>query len=334
MSEETQALLATSPKRRAPSPKGRPIAGHVFEGWRDPIRLMTEAARVGDVAELRFGPFLRYYVLSGPVGIHHVLKANARNYVKSRNYAGVKFLLGQGLLTSEGEFWKRQRRLAQPAFHHARLAGFAETMARLSADAVSGWRGGELDVHAEMMRLTFRIVGATLFSTDLAARADEVGEALGVTIRWAQAYAEQVVRLPPWIPTPANVRFGRARERLDRLVSAVIAERRTHTVDPGDLLGMLMAARDDAGEAMSDRQLRDETMTILLAGHETTANALAFALHLVARHPDVERRLQGEADAVLGGRAPRLEDLPKLAYTEQVIEEAMRIYPPAWCFER
>jgi cytochrome P450 len=173
-----------------------------------------------------------------------------------------------------------------------------------------------------------------LFSTDVAAQADDVGPALDVAIHWAQAYAEQVVRLPPWVPTRANLRFKRALATLDRLVYGIIAARRRTESDPGDLLGMLMSARGDAGEAMSDRQLRDEVMTIVLAGHETTANALAFALHLVARHPEVERGLQREADAVLGGRAVRFEDLPRLAYTERVVEEAMRLYPPAWCFER
>jgi cytochrome P450 len=324
----------TNEKQRAPGPPGLPIAGNVFEAWRDALGLMTKAARCGEVAELRFGPFLRYHVLSGAAGIHHVLKTNAKNYVKSRNYAGMKFILGEGLLTSEGEFWKRQRRLAQPAFHHARLAGFAETMSCLTGEAISGLRAGQVDAHAEMMRLTFRIVGATLFSTDVAAHADDVGTALDVAIHWAQAYAEQVVRLPPWVPTPANLRFRSALATLDRLVCGIIAARRDSGADPGDLLGMLMSVRDDAGQAMSDRQLRDETMTIVLAGHETTANALAFALHLVARHPEVERRLQREADAVLGGRPVRFEDLPKLEYTERVIEESMRLYPPAWCFER
>ena len=247
-------------------------------------------------------------MVSGAEGIGHVLKANAKNYVKSRNYAGLKFILGQGLLTSEGEFWKRQRRLAQPAFHHGRLVGFANTMARLSGEAVSSWRNGQLDVHAEMMRLTFRIVGATLFSTDVGAYADEIGQALDVALHWAQAYAEQVVRLPPWVPTPANLRFRRALATLDWIVYGIIAARRASGDDTGDLLAMLMNARDDAGEAMSDRQLRDEVMTIVLAGHETTANALAWALHLLARHPDVERRLQREVDAVLGGRADRFED--------------------------
>jgi cytochrome P450 len=327
--------MASEAKRWAPGPRGIPLAHNVFDAWRDPLALMTDASRSGEVAGLRFGPFLRYQVLSGVEGIHHVLKANAKNYVKSRNYEGMKYILGQGLLTSEGDFWKRQRRLAQPAFHHGRLPALARTMSCLAGEATAAWPArSTLDVHAEMMRLTFRIVGATLVSTDVTAHAEEISSALDVAIHWAQDYAEQVVRLPPWVPTPKNVRFTRAVATLDRLITGIIAERHQRDDHPDDLLAMLMSARDDAGEAMSDRQLRDEIMTLVLAGHETTANALAFALHLVARHPEVERRLHAEVDAVTFGGAVRFEDLPRLTYVEHVVEEAMRLYPPAWCFER
>jgi cytochrome P450 len=323
--------------RTAPGPRGDPLLGHVLRAWREPISLMVEAASgYGDVALLRFGPFLRYYVLGSVGGVHHVLQANAKNYVKSRNYAGLKYVLGHGLLTSEGEFWKRQRRLAQPAFHHQRLPRFAETMARLANEHAGRWPVGEtVDMHAAMMRLTFRIVGQTLFSADVEGDAAEIGEALEVGLRWAQDYAEQIVRVPPWVPTPSNVRFRRALSRLDALVLRIIRERMASASDPDDLVGLLMAVRDEVtGERMSERQLRDEVMTIVLAGHETTANALAFTLHLLARHPEVEQRLHAEVDAELGGRAPAFGDLPRLPYAARVVQEGLRLYPPAWCFER
>jgi cytochrome P450 len=322
----------------ASGPRGLPLAGNVFRAWSDPLSLMLEASKdFGPVALLRFG-WLRYYVAADVDAIHRILQTNAKNYVKSRNYAGVKYILGQGLLTSEGEKWLRQRRMIQPAFHHTRLPAFAETMASYAASHVAGWSGvgdGPVDVHAEMMSLTLRIVGKTLFNVDLAGDARSVGEALDVAIHWAQAYAEQIVRLPPWVPTPGNLRFKRALGTLDELVRRIIGERRATGVDEGDLLGMLMAARDeDNGTGMNDTQLADEVKTLVLAGHETTANALAFALHLLALHPEEQRRVQREADAVLGTKDVRFEDLPRLEAAERVVQESMRLYPPAWCFER
>lgn len=330
--------MATATKREAPGPRGLPLAGNVFRAWSDALGLMLEASRgYGPVALLRFG-WLRYYVANDVEAIHRILQSNAKNYVKSRNYAGVKYVLGQGLLTSEGDHWRKQRRMIQPAFHHQRLPAFARTMASLAVAHVDGWSAagdGPVDVHAEMMSLTLRIVGRTLFDVDLAGDARSVGAALDVAIHWAQAYAEQIVRLPPWVPTPKNVRFRRAMRTLDGVVRRIVAERRASAVDAGDLLGMLMAARDeDSGARMSDEQLTDEVKTLVLAGHETTANALAFALRLLALHPDEQRRLQGEVDAVLGEQEARFEDLPRLELTERIVQEAMRLYPPAWCFER
>jgi cytochrome P450 len=330
--------MTEATKREARGPRGVPLAGNVFRAWSDPLSLMRDASKdFGPVALLRFG-WLRYYVANDVDAIHRILQGNAKNYVKSRNYAGVKYILGQGLLTSEGSQWLQQRRMIQPAFHHQRLPAFAETMASCAASHVAGWStvgDGPVDIHADMMGLTLRIVGKTLFSVDLADDAETVGEALDVAIHWAQAHAEQIVRLPPWVPTPSNIRFKRALATIDELVQRIIAERRASGLDQGDLLGLLMAARDqDDGTAMTDRQLRDEVTTLVLAGHETTANALAFALHLLALHPAEQLRLESEVDAVLGEKDARFEDLPRLELTERVVQEAMRLYPPAWCFER
>jgi cytochrome P450 len=336
----------TSSTRVAPGPEGLPWVGNLFDVWKDPLRLFTRSvASHGDIVAMRFGPF-RYWLLNDPEAIHHVLVDNNKNYTKSRNYQGLKLVLGEGLVTSEGEFWRRQRRLAQPAFHKEKLAGFARTMAEDTAAMLQAWQargsdGVALDVHAEMMKLTLKIVARTLFSTTVGAEADAIGAALAIALRHAEDYAESLLPVPPWVPTPSNLRFKRAVKTLDELVFRIIDERRKSGADPGDLLAMLMAATDDEAEGgargMTDRQLRDEVMTLVMAGHETTANALTWTFYLLANHPEIEARLRREVDSVLGddaARSPTLADLPKLPYTAMVIQESMRLFPPVWAFER
>lgn len=302
---------------------------------------MFERAREahGDVALLRFGPF-RYVLCNDPEDVQHVLVGNHRNYVKSRSYRGLALVLGKGLVTSEGDLWRRQRKLSQPAFHHHRLAGLVDAMGRCTSQMLDAWSDrdpdGAVDVHGEMMRLTLRIVGHTLFSTELADEANELGPAISEALVRANQQAEAVVPLPVWLPTAANRRFRRAKGILDATVHRIIAERREHGRDLGDLLSMLMKATDDGegGGGMSDAQLRDEVMTLFLAGHETIATAMSWTWHLLTRHPEVAGRLREEATAVLGGRPPRVEDLPKLVYTGQVVDECMRLFPPVWVIER
>jgi cytochrome P450 len=331
--------LNSSPRpfASAPSPRGLPLLGNVFEAWRDPIGLITRSAReLGDLVRFRFGP-LNFVLVAAPADIHHVLVGNHKNYVKSRSYDGIRFVLGRGLLTSEGEHWKKQRRLAQPAFHHQRLKGFATTIAATTRDMLTRWQGfsAPFDLHREMMRLTFRIVGLTLLSTDVEGDAAAFGRALDVALRWANDYAEQAVRIAPSFPTPKNLRYRRAKHTLDELVLRIIGERRRSGEPGSDLLGLLLAARDEAtGEGMSDDDLRDEVMTLVLAGHETTANALTWAFSLLATSPDVVTRLRAEIREVLGEREPAFDDLARLVYADRVVQEAMRLYPPAWVLER
>ena len=337
----SHAVHSSTPKR-APGPEGRLGWGNLLEAWKDPLALMSDGCRdFGPVAQYRFG-WLRYVVVAEPAAAHHVLVENHKNYVKSQNYQGLKILLGDGLLTSEGDFWKRQRKLAQPAFHRERLAGFVGAMTECTDDVLSRWQSshsGTMDIHREMMRLTFRIVGKTLLSMDLDGEAKAVGEALDVSLHWANEYVESIVRIPPWVPTPKNVRFNRAKRTLDSLVLRAATERRAEVergaTGPGDLLTNLLEARDqETGAGMSDEQLKHELLTLILAGHETTANALSFAFWLLAQNPDVVAELRREVETVLGDRAPTLADIPRLAYTQQVVEESMRLYPPVWAFER
>jgi len=328
-------LVLASQARTATGPDGmiRPL----LQIWSDPANvMMRNALRYGDIFRFRF-PFVRYYVVADPEGIKHVLVYNYKNYVKSRNYRGLKIVLGDGLLTAEGDVWRRQRKLTQPGFHRERLSGFVSTMSECTKDMLDRW-DGESDaptcVHAEMMRLTFRIIGRTLLSAELDGDAKSIGEALNVAIRWANEYGQSPLRFPPWVPTPNNIRFNRARRVIEDVVLRTIRTRRETAENKDDLLAMLMEARDEEGRGMTDRELRHELLTLVLAGHETTANALTFTLYLLSKYPAVLVKLAREVEEVLGGRAPALADLPRLSYTTQVIEEAMRLYPPAWVMER
>jgi cytochrome P450 len=323
----------------APGPRGGLVFGSLFDARRDPLAFFQKVIEEhGDFVALRFGP-VRYFLVNDPDGARHVLVDNQKNYKKSRYYQGLKLVLGEGLLTSEGDFWRRQRRLAQPAFHKERLASFVSTMASDTAALLERWSRTEaaspIDIHHEMMGLTLRIVTRTLFSTDTDAEADAVGQAMTVAIDHVNEYADALIRIPPWVPTPRNLRFSRARRTLDALVLRIIDERRKAREKPNDLLTMLMSAQDEeTREQMTDRQLRDEVMTLVAAGHETTANLLTWTFYLLSQHPGATARLKGELASVLGDRRPSLEDLPRLVFTRAVLDEALRLYPPAWIFER
>ncbi|HET7786576.1 MAG TPA: cytochrome P450 [Myxococcales bacterium] len=324
---------------RAPGPRGHLLLGSLPEVRRDPIRMFLEAFHAyGDVVRFRFGPMVGHLV-SSPAGVNHVLAENNKNYGKrTRGYRNLRYVLGNGLLTSEGEFWKRQRRIAQPAFHRQRIAGFAGAMVRAAEEAAASLearRGADVDMHQEMMRLTLRIVGETLLAYDPSDAASEVGAALHFLLSIANKRASRVLHLPPSVPGFENRRFRRALATLDQVVLRIIAERRRNPGDRGDLLSMLMESRDeDTGESMDDRQLRDEAMTIFLAGHETTANALTFTWLLLSRYPATFRDLRAELALVLGGRSPTLADLPRLTLTRRILQESMRLYPPAWIIGR
>jgi len=311
----------------------------VFGALRDPLSLFMSATREhGDVVGFRM-LHLDYVLLTNPDAIKHVLVENPKNYEKSRNYSGLKVILGQGLVTSEGEVWRRQRKLAQPAFHRERIASFVRAMSDCTRDMLARWdresMGQTIDVHAEMMRLTFRIVGRALLSRELDGDAKAIGHALSIGLRWANDYAEALVPIPLSVPTFKNVQMKREMKKFDALIYKMIAERRAEG-PKDDLLSMLLDARDDeTGEPMSDKLLRDELITMVSAGHETTANALSFALYMLSKHPEWARRVREEADAVLGDREDvGIDDVKKLPTAQMVVEETMRLYPPVWVFER
>ena len=316
---------------------GWPLLGDLPAIRRDALGLLSRAARAGDIVRLRLGQDV--YLLNHPDHVQRVLHDNHGNYRKNYFYARMKPLVGEGLLTSEGGAWRRRRRLAQPAFHRERLAAFAGIMAEHTAAMLDRWsvpavRNEPLDVFAEMTRLTLTVVGHSLFGFDLLGQADEAGPAATEALRITNDRVFSLVYLPPSIPTPLNTRFARSLRVLDRVVNEVIAARRSEPKRP-DLLGMLMEARDvETGEGLSDQELRDEVMTMMLAGHETTANALSWAFHLLSGAPSVDRRLHLEAGSVLDGGVPTLDVLPRLETASRVSQEAMRLYPPAWIFGR
>lgn len=319
-----------------PGPRSRLAVRGLLRFRRDPTGFLTGLARqYGDVAGFRLGR-RRLYLLSHPDLVREVLVARHRDFIKSYALQRSRVLLGEGLLTSEGEFHLRQRRLSQPVFHRERIEGYGRVMAEYAQRAAARWRdGARVDVAAEMARLTLAIVGRTLFDADVEDEADELGLALTDAMllfdRLTIPFSEWLDRLP----LPGTRRFFRARERLDATMYRFIDEHRRGG-DRGDLLSMLMHARDEEGDGgrMTDRQLRDEALTLFLAGHETTANALTWTWYLLSQHPHVEERLHAELDALPGGRAPGPDDLPRLVYTRGVLAESMRLFPPAWVIGR
>jgi cytochrome P450 len=331
----------------APTYPASGVLGSLPRFRQDPLGLLMAGFETcGDV--VRFRLLNRsLFLVAHPRDARRVLQDHATQYDKgTRGFRVLRVFLRNGLLTSEGAHWLRQRRTVQPAFHRDRIAGFGDTMTSAAGDLVDEWLRSSsetVNVTADMMRLTLRIVGETLLSTDVSQEADRVGQALHIMLRGANEAISRVVPLPPWWPSRANRRQQAAMRTLDDVILHIIAARRTHsavaagmpTASGDDLLSMLMEARDEeTGEGMSDAQLRDEVMTIFLAGHETTAIALGWTWHLLGAHPAVRHRVEQVLDQVLEGRPPTLADLPRLGYIEQVVKESMRLYPPAWVVSR
>jgi cytochrome P450 len=328
--------------RLPPGPKSHPIkqifsmvtgGGRSIEEFLDEIPHWFE--EYGDVVHASFlGRNLIF--IRHPEDIYDVVLRKASSLQKGPDYTneryGLASFLGNGLLTSNGDFWKRQRKLVQPAFHVRRIEGYADTMVHFTAQMLEGWRDGqEIQLDDEMSALTMKIVATSLFSEDVSGEVENVGWAMNVL---QSLMTSPSVLLPAWVPTPMEQRRRRAVAELDRIVHGFIADWRRERVDRGDLLSMLMLATDDEGGGMSDEQVRDELITLLLAGHETTANALNWTFYLLAQHPGVEAKLHEEVDRVLGKRAATLADLDDLSYTRAIVEESMRLYPPAWSFGR
>jgi len=320
----------------APGPPQRFFSGNLVDFRSGRLDFLTRCAReYGDVVALRFGP-RRILLVSHPDLIESILITHSRCFIKHFALRLNPLVLGKGLLTSEGDFWLRQRRLIQPAFQRSRLVGFGAIMVAYTQRLLAGWTPGETrDIVPEMMRLTMQIAAKTLFDADVTEHARDVGAALQMLQENFIARFNSMMPPPLWLPTPTNRRLKRAVVQLDEILYRIIRTRRAGGEDRGDLLSLLLHARDEVDRTkMTDRQLRDEAMTLFLAGHETTALALSWAWSLLAMHPEAEARLAAEVADVLGGRSASADDLPRLRYTEGVVLEAMRLYPPAYTIGR
>lgn len=320
----------------APGPRGDPWVGNLRAFRRDVLQLMLDgAATHGDVVRFRLGPIVAHLV-NHPDHVAHVLQTHAKRYDKqTRSTAAIRAICDESLLTTNERAWHTRRRLIQPAFHRHRLAELVGTMTAIIGKRLTSWRPGTIvDVASEMMRVTFDIVGTALLGADVSAASTSVEDAIGFMLQHTYDRWGTLMPLPDWVPTPSARRFRRALADVDRIVSRIIADRRTAAGAP-DLLTLLMEARDaDTGEGFSDRELRNEVITMLLAGHETTATALSWTFALLASHPEAAHRVRDEVDAVLGRRVPSLDDVSRLTAITQVIYESMRLYPPIWSIER
>lgn len=318
--------------QRPPGPAGHFLTGSIPEFTRDTLSFLLDIRQYGDLASFWFGPFTGY-VVSSPELAHQVLVTDASKFNKTRAIKQVMFpVLGTGLFTNDGDFWKRQRKLVQPAFHTKRIGAYGQVMVEHAQALIQRWQDGQTyDMDHEMTHLTMGIVSKTLFDADVSSELDEISAVVTDVLSGVNTRLDRLMNLPYWVPTPENRRFNRSVNKLNSIIQRFIDDRRKTGEDKGDLLSMLLLAQDeDDGGVMTDRQVRDEAMTLFGAGHETTAVALMWTWYLLSQHPDVEARLLDELETVLGGRAPELSDLSRLPYTEMVVKELMRLYPPAW----
>lgn len=316
-------------------PKGAILAGSLRDFTTRRLAFFLDVARqYGDLASFRFGP-RRMYLASHPDLVEQVLVADAKYYVKHFGARNYKPVLGNGLVTSEGDFWLRQRKLAQPAFLKNRVLSYAPVMSELTRGMLAKWRPGlRVHVNEEFSRLTSAIALKTLFDRDDLAGREEFVKSLRLAFDMLSLRFRDLIRLPLWVPTPRNVRTNRAIAHLYRVVDEFIIRGRARKEPGDDLFSRLMAARDEDGSGMTDQQLREEAMTLYLAGHETTALTLTWSWVLLAQHPQAEAKLAEEWAGVLGGRPPTPDDLPNLPYTDAVLTEAMRVYPPVYLIGR
>ncbi|GLY25875.1 cytochrome P450 [Micromonospora sp. NBRC 101691] len=324
--------------RHPPGPKGVPVLGNLPGLGRGMVEFMTETAAHGDIASFTIGP-TRNYLLSSPEHIHDVLVLRRDRFTKDpHDLRTLGRWMGRGLLTSDGAHHRRQRKLVQPAFRHRRMTGYGEIAVDSSLRQIEGWRSGEVhDMHHEMMKLTLNVVSRSMFGSGVS---DEEALKVQRAVAGLQDVAINISKfgmlVSPWLLLPLHQLLKRGTRVLDRAVMRIIAERRAGGAeDQGDLLSMFLTAQDeDDGSGMTDQQVRDETVTIFVAGQETTANGLTWAWYLLSQHPEVAEKLGAELDEVLGDRPPTAEDLPRLRYTGMVFKEALRFCPPAWTLNK
>ncbi len=325
--ESTTLKLGEMPKTR--------LIGNIREFTSDTIAFMLSSVQYGDLVKAHFGPF-PFYIVNHPDIAQEVFVTKSQSVMKSAvTRRSLYQAVGDGLFTSNGDFWKRQRKLAQPAFHTKRIANYADVMSEYTHEATNKWQDGvPIEMEREMSYLTMQIIAKTVFDAHVDGE-DEMSAAVRTMLRVVDNRFNRLISIPEWLPTAENRDMKKGMAVLDKAIQSFIDERRKSQEDKGDLLAMLMAAQDEEnGIGMTDKQLRDECLTIFGAGHETTSTALTWTFYLLSQHPEVEEKLHQELDSVLGGRLPAFEDLRRLPYTDMVFKEAMRLYPPAWGLTR
>ena len=339
---KTRKMAKGGALRVAPGPRGHLLLGSLpdMQRSKDFLQFYCDAWRTyGDVVRIRVGPLVQH-LITLPEHVKHILVTNKENYTKGLAIKKLRLSLGLGLFTSEGELWRRQRRLIQPPFTAKGVQPFSKVMTDTTERMLEKWqrnaeRGQALDVNQEMMRLAMNIIGKAMLSIDVGDEATETAQAFTIVLEDIAHRASSILDVPMFIPTAANRRLAQATRTLDTFIYRIIGERRNRPDESQDLLTLLLNARDEeAGEGMDLKQLRDEVLTIFFAGHETTAQALTWSGYLLSQHPEAERKLHAELASVLGGRTPTIEDVSNLKYTTMVFQEAMRLYPPLWAFPR
>jgi cytochrome P450 len=317
-------------------PNGKMITGHTKEFQKDPLGFLKKVSSYGEVVKIRFRPFQNVYLISDPEMIQQVLVTKQKHFVKSKDFHALKTVIGEGLLTSEKETHMRQRRLIQPAFKRSHITNYGQDMIAITTDHLSKWEDGdERSITQDMMDITLGIISKTMFSMDFKEGYSILGEPIETAMRMSVKRMRALLNLPLWIPTKTNLEYKEAIDKLNVVLYTIIEKRRQSNERHKDMLGILMDARDDDDRGgMTDTQVRDELMTIFLAGHETTANALSWTLYLLSQHPESEKKLFHEIDSVIGNRNLVPEDFMKLPYTQNIILESMRIYPPVFVIGR
>ena len=318
-----------------PTVKTDLIGGHFRSFRKNPTEFLTKLSKLGDVSSFKVGG-VQAFLINHPDLIRDLLVTNHAKFIKGRALQRAKGLLGEGLLTSEKEFHLRQRRMIQPAFHRNRINEYAKAMIEFGEKMSSEWRDGEVrNIDKEMMRLTLWIVGKTLFSANVEDEAMEVGKAMTTIVSMFNFMLFPFSEILEKLPLPPLKKLKNARNTLDEVIYKIIDERRKSGEDTGDLLSMLLMAQDEeTGNAMTDKQVRDECLTLFLAGHETTANALTWTFYLLSQNPASEAKFHAELAEILGDKPITPEDYPRLKYTEQILAESMRLFPPAWTVGR
>ena len=329
----TKTVLATHPNYRVTNYKGLSLAKALLEFSRTPLEFLLKCNREdGDIVSLSIGS-AKSYIFNHPNLVDEVLSKQNQNCIKDISYRALEDVFGDGLLLSHGDSWKYHRRLMQSAFNSDRLSNYATQVVADTDLMLENWRLGEIrDVHREMSLLTAKIIMQAMFGVDATETAEKIVKAVDEIMQQYSHQAETLYLLPSWLPTFRNWRANEAKKRLNEIVEGVVEQRKQQTKD--DILSTMLTAEDEAGNKLSDRELRDEVTTLLLAGYDTTANALTWTLMLLAQNPEVEAKLVAEVQSVLNNRPPTIHDLPQLPYTKMVLKESMRLYPPAWILGR